>query len=114
MGCIPKDGLGRGEDEEMLVSVESPLVPFDRTIVFPKGIARLMVQSAERTLPINFLVMESKSVFNAIMGEDDSCHAWGGLDSASSYEVPVPRWAIHDCYPRGLELDQEVSYDLYL
>ena len=57
-----------GLDEEMLVSVESPLVAFDGTRVFPKGIAQLMVHAVERTLPINFLVMESKSTFNAIMG----------------------------------------------
>ena len=55
-------------DEEMLVPVESPLVAFDEIRVFPKGITRLMVHAAERTLPVNFLVMESRSTFNAIMG----------------------------------------------
>ena len=57
-----------GLDEDMLVPVESPLVAFDEIRVFPKGIARLMVHIAERTLPVNFLVMESRSAFNAIMG----------------------------------------------
>ena len=56
-----------GLDEKMLVPVESPLVAFDGTRVFPRGIARLMVHAAERTLPVNFLVMESISAFNAIM-----------------------------------------------
>ena len=64
MGCIQKDGL----DEDMLVLVESRLVAFDGTRIFPKGIAHLMVHTAERTLPVNFLVIESKFVFNAIMG----------------------------------------------
>ena len=56
-----------GLDEEMLVLVESPLVPFDGIRVFPKGIARLMVYAVERTLSVNFLVMKSRSVFNTIM-----------------------------------------------
>ena len=57
-----------GLDEEMLVPVESPLVAFDGTRVFPKGISRLIVHVVDRTLPVNFLVMESRSAFNAIMG----------------------------------------------
>ena len=56
-----------GLDEEMLVPVESPLVAFDGIRVFPKGIARLMVYAAERTLLVNFLVMENRSTFNEIM-----------------------------------------------
>ena len=52
----------------MLVPVESPLVAFDGTKVFPKGITRLMVYDVERTLPVNYLVIESRYVFNAIMG----------------------------------------------
>ena len=57
-----------GLDEEMLVPVESPLIAFDGTRVFPKGIARLMIHATERTLLVNFLVIESRSAFNAIMG----------------------------------------------
>ena len=57
-----------GLDEEMLVPVESPLVAFEGTKVFPNEIARLMVHAAERTLPVNCLVIESKLAFNAIMG----------------------------------------------
>ena len=57
-----------GLDKKTLVPVESPLVAFDGTRVFPREIARLMVHVVERTLPINFLVMESRSAFNAIMG----------------------------------------------
>ena len=56
------------------------LVAFDGTRVFPKGIARLMVHTAERTLPINFLVMESRSAFNAIMGQG-WIHAMHGVVS---------------------------------
>ena len=57
-----------GLDKQMLVPEESLLVAFDGTRVFPKGIARLMVHVAERTLSMNFLVVESRSAFNAIMG----------------------------------------------
>ena len=57
-----------GLDEKMLVPVESPLVAFDGTRVFPRGIVRLVVHAIERTLSVNFLVMESRSTFNAIMG----------------------------------------------
>ena len=51
----------------MLVPVESLLVAFDGTRVFPRGIARLMVHAAEKTLLVNFLVMKSKLAFNRIM-----------------------------------------------
>ena len=47
------------------------MVAFDGMRVFSKGIARLMVYAAERTLFVNFLVIESRSAFNAIMG-----HGW--------------------------------------
>ena len=57
-----------GLDENMLVPVESHLVAFDGTRVFPSGIVRLVVHVAERTLSVNFLVMKSRSTFNAIMG----------------------------------------------
>ena len=57
-----------GLEEQMLVLAESPLVGFDGTRVFPKGITHLMVHTVERTLPMNFLVLESRSAFNAIMG----------------------------------------------
>ena len=57
-----------GLDEDILIPVESPLVPFDGTRVFPKGIERLMVHAVERTLLVNFLVIESRSAFNAIIG----------------------------------------------
>ena len=57
-----------GLDKKMLVPVENPLVAFDETKVFPKGIARLMVHATKRTLQVNFLVMESRSTFNTIMG----------------------------------------------
>ena len=57
----------KGLNEKMLVP-ESPLVAFDGTRVFPRGIAHLVVHAAERTLPVNFSVMESRLAFNAIMG----------------------------------------------
>ena len=52
----------------MLVPVESPFVAFDGIRVFLKGTSRLMVYAAERTMPVNFLVVESRFAFNAIMG----------------------------------------------
>ena len=69
-----------GLDEKMLVPVESHLVAFDGTRVFPRGIVRLMVHAAERTLQVNFLVMESRSAFNAIMGRG-WVHAMHGVVS---------------------------------
>ena len=57
-----------GLDEHMLVPTESPLVAFDGTKVFPKEITHLMVHTAKRTLPMNFLVIESRFAFNAIIG----------------------------------------------
>ena len=69
-----------GLDEEMLVPMESPLVTFDGTRVFSKGIARLMVHVVERTLLVNFLVMENRSAFNAIMSRG-WIHAMHGVVS---------------------------------
>ena len=64
----------------MLVPVESPLVAFDGTRVFPRGIARLMVHAAKKALPMNFLEIESRSAFNAIMGRG-WIHAMHGVVS---------------------------------
>ena len=69
-----------GLDEDMLVLVKSPLVAFDGTRVFPKGVARLMVYATERTLLVNFLVIESRSAFNAVMGRG-WIHAMHGMVS---------------------------------
>ena len=69
-----------GIEEEMLVSVENPLVAFDGTRVFPKRIARLIVHVVESTLLVNFLVIESRSVFNVIMGQG-WIHAMHGVAS---------------------------------
>ena len=65
-----------GLDEQMLVPVESSLVAFDGT--FPKGIAHLMVYAAERTLPMNFLVIESRYAFNEswVKGGSMLCMEW--------------------------------------
>ena len=63
-----------------MVPVESPLVAFDGKRVFPKGTARLMVHAEERTLPVNFLVIECRSTFNAIMGRG-WIHAMHGVVS---------------------------------
>ena len=47
---------------------------------FQGGIARLTVHAAERTLPVNFLVIESRSTFNAIIGRG-WIHAMHGVIS---------------------------------
>ena len=72
-----------GLDEDMLVPIERPLVAFDGTTVFPKGIARLMVHAAERTLPVNFLVIDNKRM--------NPCYARSDFNSAPSNEVSVSR-----------------------
>ena len=53
---------------------------FDGMRVFPKGVAHLMVHAAKKTLLVNFLVIESKSAFNAIMGRG-WIHAMHGVVS---------------------------------
>ena len=89
-----------GLDEETLVSVESPLVAFDGTRVFPKGIARLMVHVAERTLPVNFLVIESRFAFNVIMRRG-WIHAMHGvvltLHQVRRCQSPDGRYTIDIC-----------------
>ena len=53
---------------------------FDGTKVFSKGIAHLMLHAAQRTLPVNFLMIENRSAFNAIMGRG-WIHAMHGVVS---------------------------------
>ena len=69
-----------GLHKQMLVLAESPLVAFDGTWVFPKGITCLMMHVVERTLLVNFLVIESRYTFNAIMGRG-WIHAMHGVVS---------------------------------
>ena len=56
-------------DEKMLVPIESPMVAFDGTRVFPRGIMRLMVHVVERTLPVNFFGDGEHISVYAIMGQ---------------------------------------------
>ena len=59
-----------------------------------------MVHGAERTLPVNFLVIESKSTFNAIMGRG-WIHAMHGvvstLHQVMRCQSPDERYTIDIC-----------------
>ena len=67
--------------EKILVSVESPLIAFDGTKVYRGGIARLMVHVVERTLLINFLVMEADKLLMRSWAKDGfmPCTEWSRL-----------------------------------
>lgn len=69
-----------GLDSNILTPSLSPMVAFDNSKVFPRGIAKLMVHAAERDLQINFLVIEYKSAFNVVMGRG-WIHAMHGIVS---------------------------------
>ena len=46
-----------------------PLVAFNSERVMPVGVIRLKVHVAETILDVNFLVVDSYSTLNAIMGQ---------------------------------------------
>ena len=85
-----------GLDEDMLVPIESPLVAFDWIRVYPKEIACLMVHAAERTLSVNFLVIKSRSTFNAIMGQGwiHTMHRGSTLHQVMRCQSPDGRYTI--------------------
>ncbi|XP_062093974.1 uncharacterized protein LOC133800007 [Humulus lupulus] len=57
-----------GLEENRIRTSVAPILGFNSQRVYPKGIVRLTVVAAERTLPVDFLIMNSITSYNAIMG----------------------------------------------
>ncbi|XP_062119221.1 uncharacterized protein LOC133832968 [Humulus lupulus] len=59
-----------GLEENQIRSSTMPILGFNSQRVYPKGIVRLTVVAAERALPVNFLIIDSTTSYNAIMGRN--------------------------------------------
>ncbi|XP_062118667.1 uncharacterized protein LOC133832323 [Humulus lupulus] len=59
-----------GLEENQIRPSTTPILGFNSQRVYPKGLVRLTVVVAERTLPVDFLTIDSITSYNAIMGRN--------------------------------------------
>ncbi|XP_062119325.1 uncharacterized protein LOC133833084 [Humulus lupulus] len=57
-----------GLEEDQIRPSTMPILGFNSHRVYPKGVVRLTVVAAERALPVDFLIIDSTTSYNAIMG----------------------------------------------
>ncbi|XP_062103049.1 uncharacterized protein LOC133814048 [Humulus lupulus] len=57
-----------GLEENQIRPSIMPILGFNSHRVYPKGVVRLTVVDAERALPVDFLIIDSTTSYNAIMG----------------------------------------------
>ena len=57
-----------GLEENQIRTSSTPILGFNSQRVYPKGVVRLTVVATERTLPVDFLIVDSITSYNAIMG----------------------------------------------
>ncbi|XP_062114151.1 uncharacterized protein LOC133825188 [Humulus lupulus] len=57
-----------GLEENQIRPSTMPILGFNSHRVYPKGVVRLTVVAAERALPVDFLIIDSTTSYNAIMG----------------------------------------------
>ena len=53
---------------EDLLPYNSPLISFDRKLVIPKGMIRLLVQTGPKIIEVNFIVVDTYSPYTTIVG----------------------------------------------
>ncbi|XP_062074930.1 uncharacterized protein LOC133778935 [Humulus lupulus] len=59
-----------GLAENQIRPTTTPILGFNSQRVYPKDVIRLTVVAAERTLPVDFLIIDSTTSYNAIMGRN--------------------------------------------
>ncbi|XP_062103293.1 uncharacterized protein LOC133814337 [Humulus lupulus] len=59
-----------GLKESQIRPSVAPILGFNSQRVYPKGAVRLNVVTIERTLPVDFLIVDSVTSYNAIMGRN--------------------------------------------
>ncbi|XP_062103974.1 uncharacterized protein LOC133815108 [Humulus lupulus] len=59
-----------GLEENQIWPSTIPILGFNSQRVYPKGVMRLTVVAAERTLPVDFLIIDSITSYNAIVGRN--------------------------------------------
>ena len=53
---------------EDLIPYSSPLISFDRKLIIPKGMIRLPIQTSLEVVEVNFIVIDTYSLYTAIVG----------------------------------------------
>ena len=86
-------------DESRIHKSSSSLIGFQGTKVTPIGMVTLTVEAAARTVEVEFIIIDARSTFNAIMGRG-WMHEMESFHPTSSVEVPLPRWNQDDRYSR--------------
>ncbi|XP_062103028.1 uncharacterized protein LOC133814025 [Humulus lupulus] len=59
-----------GLEESQIWPSTMPILGFNSQRVYPKGVIRLTVVAAECALPVDFLIIDSTTSYNAIMGRN--------------------------------------------
>ncbi|XP_062104155.1 uncharacterized protein LOC133815317 [Humulus lupulus] len=59
-----------GLEENQIRPSTMPILGFNSQRVYPKGVVRLTVVAAKRALPVDFLIIDSTTSYNAIMGRN--------------------------------------------
>ena len=79
--------LGLKHDD--LATYSSPLVSFEGKMVVPKGQIRLPVQAEEDVVKVDFIVVDTFSLYTAIMGRP-WLHSLGAVSSTLHQKVKYP------------------------
>ena len=74
---------------EDLTSYGSPLMSFDGKLVIPKGMIRLPIQKSPEIVEVNFIVVNTYSLYTAIVGRP-WLHTLGAVASSLHQKVKFP------------------------
>ena len=74
---------------EDLLPYNSPLISFDRKLVIPKGMIRLLVQTGPKIIEVNFIVVDTYSPYTTIVGRP-WLHTLGVVASSLHQKVKFP------------------------
>ena len=74
---------------EDLIPYSSPLISFDRKLVIPKGMIRLPIQTSLEVVEVNFIVIDTYSLYTAIVGRP-WLHTLGAVASSLHQKVKFP------------------------
>ena len=87
---------------EDLLPYSSPLMSFDGKLVTPKGMIRLPIQTGPEIVEVNFIVVNTYSLYTAIVGRP-WLHTLGAVASSLHQKVKFPSrdWVlkIRGCQP---------------
>ena len=74
---------------EDLLPYSSPLMSFDRKLVIPKGMIRLPIQTGPEIVEVNFTVVDTYSLYIAIVGRP-WLYTLGAIASSLHRKVKFP------------------------